>query len=571
MINATSVLVCFLTGSVVAASLMNVLGLPGPVLPLVLLACILAAAWALRGMARSWRQPSLEMHERALIAFALVVGLLRLGPYAWQYVSGTLVAPVTWDDNWHFQELASLVNAEHWPPRLNFQPEAHFHFYYVPWLPAAAISSILLTLTGAPMIKLGYALGALLLDLAIAWSLIVIVRHFCPGPGRLAALVALLVAGAAVDGIFALRNLAAGQPSHSEWWQQGLLVHNSFSALSSALIWVPHHLIAGMAMLLAAVVATRPGTLEPHEEQGPYAVAGVLLAAAAFSSVFAFAGGLIALSPLIWELLRVRHRHRLAVLAVSALLPALPLAYIYLGADARGGFLLGHAYWGWHSRTGSSVMGGVGIVLAFMMMVLEVGWLYVIGRGLDRDEPDGHRLRNISIAAAVLLVSTAVIAFSGSNNWALRAPIVPVVVLACYVGRGFAEATSAARARPHAAGLLDPGIVARAGTLALYLGAIAHINELAVLAGASARSPAFAHETAACKSTIIEANRAPRAPGMPHGLATCQDEHSAYHVERRFVKPSLSHMDRELMGRGFGFLQSPARAAKPSLRADGSE
>jgi hypothetical protein len=567
MINATSLLVSVLIGSVTAAALMNAFGLPGPALPLVLLVSIVIAAWGLRDMARGWCQPPLEVHEKALLGFALAVGMLRLGPYAWQYIAGTLVAPVTWDDNWHFQELASLVNAEHWPPRLNFQADAYFHFYYVPWMPAAAISSVLLTLTGAPMIKLGYALGALLLDLAIAWSLIVVVRHLCPAPGRMMALAALLIAGAAVDGLFAIRNfIALGQPVHSEWWQQGLLVHNSFSAFSSALIWVPHHLIAGMAMLLAVVVATRPGTLEPRTESGPWIVAGVLLAAAAFSSVFAFVGGLIALSPLLWELLSARHRRQLTILAVATVVPALPLAYIYLGADARGGFLLGHAYWGWHARTGSPAMGVSGVVLAFLMMMLEVGWLFVIGRGLDRGEPDGARLRAISIAAGLMLASTAVVAFSGSNNWALRAPIVPVVLLACYVGRGLAAASGAPKEGPRAP-LLDAGIVLRAGTFALCLAAIAHINETAVLAGSSARSPAFAHETAACKAAILEANRDARARGMPEGLAACRDEHSAYHVERRYVKPTLSHMDRELMGRGFGFLSPSAPASAPPRQA----
>lgn len=546
MRSVTGWIVAGLLASYLAAGSMVLLNLPGGFLPVVLAVAFVAVVWALRDGSEAWRQPPLEAWEKALVGYAVVVGLLRLAPYAWQYAAGVLVAPVTWDDNWHFQELASLVNAERFPPRLNFAPEAYFHFYYVSWIPAAAISAALKALTGMPMIKLGYGLGALLLDLAVAWVFIVSIRHLCPREGRAWALGALLIAGAAVDGLMAVRHLITlGHPQHAEWWQASLLVLNSFSALSTALIWVPHHLTGAAAVLLALVVATEPETLALREGRRLYVVAGLLMGVAAYCSIFAFAGGVLALSPMLWELVRARDKARLTVLAAAFVLPALPLAYIYLGAEARAGFVIGQPMRQWIAATGNPAMGLVGLVLAFAFMVLEAGWLYIVGRGLDRGEETGARLRVIAAASAVMLGSTAVIAFSGSNNWALRATIVPVVLLAAYVGRGMGGRSEAR---------LDRGMLAKAGAVALGLAGFAHLNETALLVGASARSPAFAVETPECKAAILRANLAFEASGPSPLPGLCRDPLSQYHIERPFNKQPLTAIDRELMGRGFGFL-----------------
>lgn len=540
------------------AAAMTLLQLSGAALPVVFTVVLAAVAWGLGRLDLDWRQPRLDAWEKALVGFAAAVALLRLAPYAYQYAAGVLVGPVTWDDNWHFQEVASLVNAERFPPRLNFKPDSYFHFYYVPWVPAAALASLLKSATGVAMIKLAYALGALGLCLAVAWVLIVAIRHLVPTEGRGWAFAALVIAGAAVDGLFAIRNfLALGHPVHAEWWQTGLLVANSFSALSTSLIWVPHHMTGAMAVLLALVVATEPLTLAPKTGRAPFVVAGLLLAAAAFSSVFAFIGGVLALSPLVWELARSKDKLRLGWLAVAFVVPALPLAYIYLGSEARGGFVVGQAFSAWSQQTGSPALGLAGLAIAFVLMMLEVGWLFVIGRGLDRGDDGGARLRVIALAAAMVLASTAVIGFSGSNNWALRATIVPVVMLAAYVGRGLAAGSSEG-----APAGLDRAVIMKAGAAALCLGGVAHLNEVAVLVGASARSPAFAAETASCKAAIMAYNRGSgTAVGIGASLRECRSELSPYHVERPFWKATITPVDRELMGRGFGFIGSGGDAS----------
>lgn len=554
----TGAIAAVMMAACLTAGTMTLLQLSGAMLPVVFAAVLAVVSWGLGRFDVDWRQPRLEAWEKAFVGFATAVALLRLAPYAYQYLAGELVAPITWDDNWHFQEVASLVNAERFPPRLNFKPDSYFHFYYVPWVPAAALASLLKSGTGVAMIKLAYAMGALGLCLAVAWLLIVAIRHLVPTDGRRWAFAALVIAGAAVDGLFAIRNFVAlGHPMHAEWWQNGLLVANSFSALSASLIWVPHHMAGAMAALLALVIATEPLTLKLRRDRAPFVVAGVLMAVAAFSSVFAFIGGVLALLPLLWELARSKDKLRLGWLAVAFVVPALPLAYIYLGSEARGGFVVGQAFSAWSQQTGSPALGLAGLAIAFMLMMLEVGWLYVIGRGLDRGDDGSARLRGIALAAAMVLASTAVIGFSGSNNWALRATIVPVVLLAAYVGRGLAAGSSeVAPAR------LDRAVIMKAGAAALCLGGVAHLNEVAVLVGASARSPAFAAETASCKAAIMAYNRGSGAAGsIDASLRECRSELSPYHVERPFWKATITPVDRELMGRGFGFIGSGVDAS----------
>ncbi len=549
MTSITGVVISTMVAACLTAGLMTLLQLSGAVLPVVFVVVLAAAGWGLGRLGFDWRQPKLEGWEKALVGFAAAVALLRLGPYAYQYIAGVLVAPITWDDNWHFQEVASLVNAERYPPRLNFKPDSYFHFYYVPWVPAAALASVFKSVTGMAMIKLAYALGALGLCLSIAWVLIVAIRHLVAPEGRPFAMAGLVIAGAGVDGLFAIRHFVAlGHPLHAEWWQNGLLIANSFSALSTSLIWVPHHMTGAMAVLLALVVATEPMTLALRNGRAPFVLAGLLMAVAAFSSVFAFIGGVLALVPLVWELVRSRDRSRIGWLALGFAIPALPLAYIYLGSEARGGVVIGQAFTAWAAQTGKPVMGLVGVLIAFLLMLLEVGWLFVIGKGLDRGDEDGVRMRAIAVSAALVLASTAVIGFSGSNNWALRATIVPVVLLAAYAGRGFAAGTGGG-AR------FDRGVISKAGMAALCLAGVAHLNEVALLVGASARSPAFVSETAGCKADIMAHNRRGGPGGsIEASLAGCRNLLSPYHVERPFGKTTISPEDRELMGRGFGFL-----------------
>lgn len=106
----------------------------------------------------------------------------------------------------------------------------------------------------------------------------------------------------------------------------------------------------------------------------------------------------------------------------------------------------------------------------------------------------------------------------------------------------------------------------KAGAIALCGAGVAHLNEVALLIGASMRSPAFAAETSACKGSIMAYNRGDRSVGRVSGgiegsLKECRNELTPYHVERPFMKATISPVDRELFGRGFGFI---GRGGNPS-------
>jgi hypothetical protein len=240
-------------------------------------------------------------------------------------------------------------------------------------------------------------------------------------------------------------------------------------------------------------------------------------------------------------------------LIAASVIPAVPLAYIYLGADARGGFVIGQAFAEWSRQTGNPALGFVGIAIALALMVLEIGWLYLLGRRLDTKGNDATRMRWVATASALMLASTAVIGFTGSNNWALRATIVPVVLLAAYAGRGIADAVRAAAGEAR----LDTTLLMRAGAAALFLASLAHINETALLARSALLAAAYEQRPTACGSEIRSLNASRSGPPPVFGGPGCH-ETAAYHIERRFIKATLSKPDRELMGRGFGFL-SPTR------------
>lgn len=538
----TRAVVVWSLASLLGASVMTVLGLPAGALPLVFVVAAALAAYALRDLDCGTTGPSLAPVEWAIIGLAVLVSLLRLVPYAGQNLSSGISGAVTWDDHWHFQEVASLVNASRFPPDLNFQPGVAFHFYYVPWIPAAALSVLADAITGRALIKATYALDALALNLAAVWVLLMFVRHALPERARAWALGAVMIAGAAPDAIFALLNVSSERSlAHVEWWQTTLGIRNQVSALTTSLVWVPHHLISGAALLLALVVATEPGTLAPRQETKPFVAAGLLIAFSAFSSVFACVGGLIALSPLLADLVRPSHRHKLAWLCAAFVIAGAPLAYIYVNSSAAGGFVIGQAFSAWRGAGGSVLLGLAGVMVALGLMVLEVGWLYLGAVSTGRDGSPGGRLARMAFAAILFLASTAVIGFSGSNNWAMRGAIVPAILIACFwAARVTSQPADASTAR----------LNIKVATGALGLAALAHLNEVALLVASSLAAPAYSAETAACKAAIRNINDRPQVAPSTLYSADCRDKLSIYHLERRFTKPSLSAEDHELMGRG---------------------
>ncbi|MBK5960829.1 hypothetical protein CCR97_21855 [Rhodoplanes elegans] len=522
---------------------MTALRLPSDLIPPIVAATALAAALAFRRLPLADDREPLRWFEAALIGGAALLELLRLVPYAAQLLTGRLAAAVHHDDNWHFQELASLVTSDRFPPLVNFQPDTHLHFYYVAWMPAAAIATVF-ELAGVSAVKLSFGIGALLLGLAAAVILIVVLRHLLPPEKRGAALAALMLAGAVPDGVAVLVGWAAALAGHgpaewlaeSEWWQLGFGIPNQISTLTTLLIWVPHHLIGAMAMLLAVVVSTEPITLRPRASLAAMAAAGLLVGFAAFSSIFAVLGGLAALSPL---LVRLLARPQVVVALAATALVSAPLAYLYLNADSAGGFRLLLIFTRWSELYGGPAAGLAGLSLAALFVMVEIGWLAWLALR-PPPSPVASPLGQCAVAATVFVASTVVVGFSGANNYAMRGAIVPVVLIAAYWAQ--VRTGDAAPRRLPAAAVVALG-------LAVTLAVVAHLAETLRHGRDSLAAITLADETEACKASIMAANAGPPGRVDPDGFG-CRNPYSLYGLERPFVKRRLEEPDRELMGRG---------------------
>jgi hypothetical protein len=539
-------IIVVLASSFCAAALMNALRLPGGLLPLILaLACGLCAI-AFRTLDLEKIGKKLTPLEYGLLGYAALIGIVRLIPYTLQYVDHSLVGAANFDDNWHFQELASLVNTERFPPRLNFRPESYLHFYYLPWIPAAALSDALKLVTGQSFIKLTYGLDALLLGLAATFIFILFVRHVLEERARNLPIVAALIAGAAMEGVLLLAKLQGPTFEIDEWWETRFLIYNQFSTWTTLLVWVPHHLISAMALLLAVVVATEPLTLTPRRSFTAQAAAGLLLGFSLFSSIFAFMGGMTALLPL---LLRFRGRlEHLAVMGLFLVLPSIPLLYIYLHANSANGFIWLKAFTNWSEKFDFFAAGFVGILVALLLMCMEVGWLFLASVRMDRNPSGRFPLWPLAVASVLFLASTAIISFKGSNNYSMRGAIAPVAILCCY----WAEAV-ARRINSNEVGLRVlpwPRLTQFAFVGALVVACLAHFNEFALHFWSSWRAVRYESETITCKERITAINSGPAAQADVAQLENCRFPGSIYGVERQFEKPTLRSEDEELVGRG---------------------
>ncbi len=412
---ATLFIIAGMVSTLFTAALMNAGTIKSIYLPIILLITfVICLVWFRRLDLNVLSEP-LTASEYALIGYAVTIGVLHLTPYVIQYQDHILVNAVNDDDLWHFQEVASLVNTDAFPPKVNFYQSSYLHFYYLPWIPAAALSKVASIWIGSPLIKLSFGVCALLIAIASTVIWIAFIRHVLKKEARIFAVLCLIGSGAVVEGLGFLLHLAQGRLQSVEWWERTSFdIYNQFSTWTTLLVWVPHHLISASALLLAFVVVVEPITLLPRKSLLPYIVAGFLVSFSLFSSIFAFIGGIIVLSPIIVRLIGFRY-HILASI-VAALIPAVPLFYIYTSARAAGGFQVLQPFFLWNARFHNYFAGLIGLIVAGLLMIVEVGWLFVVGRFFD-DGLYKNGLRQFAYMAFAFLVSTIFISFKGANNY----------------------------------------------------------------------------------------------------------------------------------------------------------
>lgn len=527
--------------NVTSASVMNLFALRPQVLPAVFATSLLLFVPFCSAAATRISQPrSLERYdtvEKLIILFAVIIGAVRAAAYSVDGFQPGVDAIVS-DDYWHFQEISSLVNTPHYPPVASFFSEKFLHFYYAPWMLPATLSVIFEWLFERPHIKAAYGLACVLLNASSMVLILGFARAICPSTPRLRLFVLILVlTGAVADGAFVLSNLPQSPPlAHAEWWQTKFLINAQFSTISTLLIWVPHHLFSAAVMLAAAVIysgATRGG----RGSLPAMVVIGALLSSSLYSSVFVFIGGLFALLPLLF--IKTRPANVLVAAAVSVII-SLPLLYIYVNSDSTGGWRFFAPFLAYSEWFGFLWTGALGTVVALVFVALEVGLM----AGMALVCNLGRQQKALVAMSTAFLASTAVVSYSGYNNYAMRGAIIPTVVLGTII-----------------AATIDTGkltkwnnrmLVSRIGIYTIIaLAFVAQLNESLSFIEKAIRATMVGHGGPACRRAISEMNN--DRIGIPDTyklFEVCNSPYAVYLLERPFRKSELNESDHELLGRG---------------------
>ena len=171
-------------------------------------------------------------------------------------------------------------------------------------------------------------------------------------------------------------------------------------------MWVPHHLIGAVAAVCALYFIVAAPILWGG------ILGGMFLAFSAFASIFALIGAV----PLgLWMLVRYRQRiWNFAIASVVVGILGLPMIWMYLGRHEEAGFRLFGAF-GDMFLPLSLVVFLIVVCTEFLPIVLGSRWIF------RRGPPEA---RTAFLIAGLFIASTWVLAYTGSNNYAMRGSIV---------------------------------------------------------------------------------------------------------------------------------------------------
>lgn len=423
-------------GSIIGASILtmslgNFFELPTGVLSCVFLGtCILCGGLY---VASNVRFPTLSREEHlACLAFGVILFLPRL-PYLGESPLGYAVNVVCGDDLWHIQETASLAYSARFPPISTFDSGKYLSTYYAPWIAGAAMSWAGLLAT----VKQAVAVNFFLCQMFLAYATFYASRILFEDPESRKTFILLLVLYGGFD--FAYWALGMNwTPTHAEWWARDLGFNLQFSSFFTLALWVPHHVMSALAILYASYLLHR-------SSRWPTQILGALaLLFAIFSSVFVAIG---ALPLLCWLHLRRRHLRSLPLTLLVFGVLSVPLWWIYLGKGEIGFELFGEfygdleAYWRAHERAAFMVFFLI-LCLELLPLISAAGSAVRI-TGLPTSPDSRHWVescdvrelpslldrRGIFVVSTLYLLSTYFVAFSGSNNYAMRGAVVPIWAL----------------------------------------------------------------------------------------------------------------------------------------------
>jgi hypothetical protein len=434
MKNPASLLILLLSGNILTMLIMNMFVLGTQWLVFVYLMSlgitfvILAQLEPLPKVSHQWSLSSKEKY----VMFAIFLGFffaytLSRTYYLLESHLGYTLSTYG-DDSHHIQELNSMINTPQYPPVSSFVQDKYFSFYYSPWMFMAflyyALPFSFIT------IKAAYSIGhtvyvclTLLVLFQIAVSVCQTKRHYYLFLG-----VILLYSGAE-SLLFFISPL-----THHEWWMNKFFgIRLQVSSFSTLNLWVMHHLLGGVAIVLAFMVYRRHREHANNKiRNSAILICGLLLAGSFYSSVFTFIGGI---PFMLFLIIQDKLRFRLLVpgFIVATLLVA-PVLWMYLGKDTGFMFLPHISSVSQKFQFLITSSRPVVVIFNFMLFLLLISGemlLYLVAIAVNaRELLKNHidtALVTICLGYTFLLFF---IGYSGANNFAMRGMIIPVFVLA---------------------------------------------------------------------------------------------------------------------------------------------
>jgi len=355
--------------------------------------------------------PSLSKREHLLCVVVGLILFLPRAPYLIEGALGYAVNAACPDDWHHIQELASMVHSDRYPVRTTFDREKLLGFYYAAWMPGAAMFSAASAAGVVSTAKLCLGLTILLYSVCFAYAAAYMAKILFAERGlQVTCVVAVLLYGG-FDFLWWLAREYPIPTTQAEWWPMQFGFFLQFSNFITLVEWVPHHLVAAVAIGFALFV------MHGSTRVTASLLGGVLFLSAVFSSAFVALGAV----PLVaWFFARHFSLKAIATMSGVFLVFSVPLWWIYLGKEVAGFQILGAL----SPERQARPLGAFGVFV--IVILLEFLPLLVAASVAlkNRAVPAG-----LFAGAVGFLLSTFVVAYSGFNNYAMRGSIVPIFTL----------------------------------------------------------------------------------------------------------------------------------------------
>ncbi|NDC82725.1 hypothetical protein EB093_03555 [bacterium] len=416
------ILVGIMLANIVSMTVMILFNFASPILPWVYvvslgvsIAIVPKSHWPIH-----WTMPS----RTKLLTLGLILGLiLSIGfvrlPYVLEGVSHQVVAGVTGDDAWHIQEITSLLISPQFPPKFGIFQRDYLLFYYAPWMMIASLKWVLPV--AVQSVKVAYFLGYLLYVALVIPVVFGLIRSESQSLRTYWVMIFLVVIHA---GMQSFNSLSFPFTSHENWMGH-YHIYVQFSAFSTLMLWVVHHVLSAVALVLAYQYR-RQSSRVALPVWREVTVIGGLLAFAIMSSPFVCLGaGLLGVVAL-WHHVRWVVKSGWMTGGVTLLL-VWPLAWMYFQkqSDFRWCFnilpvLSGQ--WTWVNWILSFALFSLLIIMEFIIPF--VMWIRICRHRIQVKRTD----KVVLLIALGTVISTFFVGYGIYNNYAMRSSILPVFV-----------------------------------------------------------------------------------------------------------------------------------------------